>query len=231
MGTRQASIEVLLNRCEADLATIEGDYNDSLHRREVRPKLQVDIKNFCENLRSVLDYLAHDIRERHCPAADPKARFYFPIIDDPKAFEGQVKKWYPGLDTAAPELWKYLGSIQPYHSGFAWLAAFNKVNNENKHGNLVPQTRTETEQVRVSTPGVGTVTWSPQNVRFGPGVYIGGVPVDPRTQMPVPHPAQIVERIIWVDFRFEGENVSPLRLLKQTLAGVRKIAAETQQWA
>ncbi len=230
MGKRQASIEVLLKRCEADLAKIDREYTDSLHVRQVRPELQVDIKNFCENLGSVLDYLAHDIRERYCPAADPAARFYFPIMDDPKAFEGQVKKWYPDLDTAAPELWKYLQAIQPYQSGFAWLAAFNKLNNENKHGNLVPQTRTEMEQVRVSTPGVGTVTWTPQNVRFGPGVSIGGVPVDHRTQMPVPHPSQTVERITWVDFRFQGENISALGLLKQALAGVQRIATETQQW-
>jgi hypothetical protein len=67
-------------------------------------------------------------------------------------------------------------------------------------------------------------------VRFDRGAYIGGVPVDPRTQMPVPHPTQTVERIIWVDFRFDGENISALGLLKQALAGVRKIVEETQQW-
>lgn len=173
----------------------------------MRPDLQVNIKNLCENLRSVLDYVAHDIRETHCTSADPKARFYFPIIEDNAGFDAQAKKWYPGLEITAPALWNYIESLQPFQPGAAWLGLFNKVNNDNKHGDLVPQTRTETEQVRVDIDGGGSVAWLPQNVKFDAGVYIGGVPVDPRTQMPVPHPSQTVQRIIWVDFRFEGVDV------------------------
>lgn len=229
MGKRKASIEALLKRCDTDLSTIEQAYKDSLHDQQVRANLQVDIKNFCENLRSVLDYLANDIRETHCPGADPTARFYFPIFDKKSVFDGQAKKWYPGLDTTIPALWSYLDSIQPYQQGCAWLGTFNRINNENKHGSLVAQTRTQTEQIRVSMPG-GSVTWTPQNVRFGAGVYIGGVPVNPATQMPVPHPSQTVERIIWVDFQFQGENVSALGLLQQALTGVRKISGDIQKW-
>lgn len=230
MGKRKNSIETLLKRCDADLAKIEQEYKDSLHQQQVRSDLQVDIKNFCENLRSVLDYIAHDIRETHCPDADPQARFYFPIFDSKVGFDGQAKKWYPGLDAKAQALWSYLESLQPYQHGAAWLGSFNKINNENKHGNLVAQTRTQTEQVRVSTSGGGSVSWIPQNVKFGSGVYIGGVPVDPRTQLPVPHPSQTVERTIWVDFRFQGEDVSSLGLLKEALAGVRKISTDVDKW-
>ena len=134
------------------------------------------------------------------------------------------------MDTTVPDLWNYLESIQAYNQGFAWLRAFNAINNENKHGDLVAQTRTETERVNVSTSGGGSVSWTPQNVRFGSGVYIGGVPVDPRTQMPVPHPSQKVERIVWVDFRFQGQNVSALGLLKEAFSGVGKIAQSVQKW-
>jgi hypothetical protein len=230
VGTRKDSIEILLKRCDADIVKIEQEYNDSLHQQKVRTDLQVDIKNFCENLRSVLDYVAHDIRETYCTGADPKMRFYFPILASRGEFEAQAKKWYPGLDARVPDLWNYLETVQPYHQDYVWIGIFNKINNENKHGNLVAQTHTETEQVRVSMPGGGSVTWTPQNVKFGPGVFIGGVPVDPGTQMPVPHPSQKVERIIWVDFRFAGENVSALGLLKQALAGVRKIAKDMEKW-
>ena len=63
MTKRKASIEALQKRCDVDLAKIESEYADSLHRRSVQADLQVDIKNLCENLRSVLDYVAHDVRE------------------------------------------------------------------------------------------------------------------------------------------------------------------------
>ena len=229
MGNRKGSIDALLRRCDVDIAKIEREYADSLHSQEIRSDLQMDIKSFCENLRSVLDYLTHDIRERHCPGADPHTRFYFPIIENRSGFEGQVSNWYPDLDAKVPALWSYLESIQPYHKEFAWLGTFNSITNDNKHKDLVAQTRIETEQVRVSMPS-RSVTWTPQKAKFGSGVSIGNVPVDPRTQMPVPHPSQKVERIIWVDFRFQGENVSALGLLKEVLAGVRKITMEIQEW-
>ena len=144
-------------------------------------------------------------------------------------FQGKVAKSYPGLKKTSPDLWKYLESVQPYHKVYQWLGCLNRINNANKHGNLVPQTRKETDQVRV-TSSAGSVTWSPGNVKFGSGVAICGVPVDPRTQMPVPHPSQKVERITWVDFRFEGENVSALQLLKQAVEGVAKIVGDVEKW-
>jgi hypothetical protein len=229
MGKRTMDIGALLERCDIDITKIQQEYNDSLQNQTVRTDLQVDIKNFCENLRSVLDYIAHDIREIHCARADPKARFYFPILPTRAEFEAQTKRAYPGLDSAVPDLWQFLESVQPYHDASRWLGVFNKINNENKHGNLVAQTRTETQQVRVSF-GSGSVSWTPKNVKFGSGVLIGGVPVDPQTQMPIPHPSQKVERILWVDFRFEGENVSALGLLTQTLAGIKSIADSVAKW-
>jgi hypothetical protein len=229
MRTRTDSIEALLKRCDEDIVIIEQEYNNSLHRQKIAPDLQVKIKSFCEHLRSALDYVAHDIRETYCKNADPGMRFYFPILASQSEFESQTNKWYPQLDGRAPDLWAYLESVQPYHEGYAWLAAFNRINNDNKHSDLVEQTRAETERVRVSTP-CGSVAWTPQNVKFGRGVSIGGIPVDPTTQMPVPHPSQKVERVIWVDFHFAGEGLSALGLLKQPLAGIRNITKDIGQW-
>lgn len=229
MANREDSIQALLTRCDSDLERIAKEYADSLHKQEIRSDLQVDIKNLCENLRSILDYIAHDIRETHCVSADPKARFYFPILPTRPDFDAQMKKSYPGLEAKASDLWNFLERAQPYHDDSRWLGVFNRINNENKHGNLVAQTRTDTEQVRVSFSS-GNVTWNPRSVKFGSGVSIGGVPVDPRTQLPVPHPSQNVERIVWVDFRFQGENVSALGLLRQARDGIKEIATEIRQW-
>lgn len=229
MAKRRDSITALLKRCDTDLKKIEQEYRDSLDRKQVRTDLQVDIKNLCENLRSILDYIAHDIRETHSAGADPRARFYFPILASKASFESSAKKWYPGLDVKVPDLWGYLESVQPYHSDWSWIGVFNRLTNANKHSNLIAQKRTETPEVRASSRNI-VVNWKPENVTFGPGVSIANVPIDPRTQMPVPDPSLKLERITWVDFRFESENVSALGLLKKALAGVGKIAADVEKW-
>lgn len=98
------------------------------------------------------------------------------------------------------------------------------MNNENKHADLVEQTRVETQQTRVTGQGGGQVGWGP-GVTFGGGVSIMGVPIDPRTQLPIPHPSIKVERITWIDFQFAGIGASALGLLKQARAGIGSIEA------
>ena len=224
MAKREKSVEALLARSTRDLAAIEEEYEASLRAKSVSDDLRIDIKNLCENLRSVLDYLARDIRESHCPGANPKERFYFPILPNRRQFEAQMHLWYPGLDASNRELWDYLETVQLYHDDYLWLGQLNRVNNENKHGDLVEQMRVQTERVTVSTAEGGKVSWNREGVRFGSGVSIGGVPVDPATQLPVPHPSQRVERITWVDFRFQDIDVSAIGLLRQAVQGIEGIA-------
>lgn len=228
MSRRQGDIQALLTQAQEQLREVEVKYQSSLRAKSIGSDLKVRIKNLCENLRSVLDYLAHDIRETKCPQPKENDRFYFPILPDRKQFESRMREWFPGLHSAAPDLWFYLESIQPYHGAQTeWLGQLNRVNNENKHSALVEQTRTETERVRAtSSGGSSSVEWSPQNVRFGKGVSILGVPVDPSTQLPLLHPSIEVKRIIWVDFRFEGIGISALGLLKQATDGIGQIADE-----
>ena len=54
-----------------------------------------------------------------------------------------------------------------------------------------------------------------------------GVPIDPSTQMPVPNDTTTTEVTIWVDFKFEGIDVSALSLLKTSLQGIKDIVTET----
>jgi len=221
---RTKSVSALLQRADTQLASIRGIYEKSLYDKHVDDALKVDIKNLCENLRSALDYIAHDVREKHCPSAGANARFYFPILPNATTFTQKTAQWFPGLVTAAPNVYAFLESVQPFHNGYEWLGLFNRLNNENKHGDLVEQTRTETHRVTVTMQGGGSVSWNPGSVKFGPGVFIGGVPVNPSTQMPVPHPSQTVDRVIWVDFRFMGIDASALGLLSDATKGVRAIA-------
>jgi hypothetical protein len=229
MPNRKADVDALINRSEKDFAAVRAAYDKALHDHTISAELRIDIKNLCGNLRSALDYLAADMRDKHCAAANPSARFYFPILPDANQYQNQMNNWFPGLRAACVDLWNYLESVQPYHASSAWLGKFNRVNNENKHESLVEQTRTETQRVNVWFAG-GSVNWDPSAVRFGPGVFIGGVPVNPSTQMPVPHPSQKVEKIIWVDFKFDGIDESAIALLQNSLEGVKKIVDNVYKW-
>ena len=229
MPSRKADVDALSKRSEKDFIALRAAYDKCLHDQSISAELRIDIKNLCGNLRSILDYIARDIREKHCPAATPNTRFYFPILPDVAQYQNQMKNWFPGLRTACPDLWNYLETVQPYHPGSSWLGKFNQLNNENKHDNLVEQTRVEIQRVNVAFGG-GKVSWNPDSVKFGRGVSIGGVPVDPSTQMPVPHPSQTVERVIWVDFKFDGINESAIALLQRSLTGVSRIAKDVYAW-
>ncbi len=223
---RKGNVEALIKNAEEELVAIRAEYDRSLRQREIDVNLRIDIKKLCESLRSSLDYVAHDIREKHCPSAKPNDRFYFPILPDAASFKKKVATWFPGLQANDPRVWNALESIQPYQTGFDWLGLFNRLNNENKHGDLVEQTRTETHRVNVTMQDGGSVSWDPAGVKFGAGVFVGGVPVDPSTQMPVPHPSQTVEKMIWVDFRFKGIDVSAIDLISRSVSGVKTIVTQ-----
>jgi len=231
MPLRERQVNALIKKAEKQYSSIKNKYESNLAQRSVSEDLSIDIKNLCENLRSALDYLAHDIREIHCSSANKKDKIYFPIFLDINQFTNKMSHWYPGLDTACANLWNYLESVQPYHGeSTIWLHYFNRLNNENKHDSLVPQTKSERERVHVNIRSGGSVSWDSSAVRFGKGVYIGGVPIDPLTQMPIPHPSQEVKRIIWVDFHFKDIPGSAVGLLKLSLDGVERITSEVRKW-
>lgn len=224
---RLTDINALLIRAEKLLPKIESDYNNSLHAKAISTDLKIDIKDFMGHLRSALDYLAHDIRDKFCPTANQKDDLYFPIRGDREKFDNYIKKAYPGLDSNCPELYEYLESIQYYHGGNSkWLTHFNDLNNENKHEKLVEQKKTETKIVKVSSnQGDGSVSWGP-GVTFGSGVSIMGVPINPNTQMPATNNITTTEVTIWVDFKFHSIDVSALLLLKDSLKKNKEIVAK-----
>jgi len=224
MSPRKDSIYALLSKVEAQITEIEAEYNKSLHAKIISATLRIDIKNACENMRSVLDYLAHEIHEHYSLGRSSRSRIYFPVFPDQKTFDIMIDRCFPGLRKKAPNVFAALEAVQPFQSGQEWFGQFNHLNNENKHGDLVEQTRVEHQVTRVTGQGGGQVTWT-SGVTFGQGVSVMGVPIDPSTQLPIPHPSIKVEKITWVDFQFAGIRVSALGLLKKTLAGIQSIEA------
>lgn len=225
--SRKTDIEALFNRVDKILPKINEEYEKALHSKTISADLKIDIKDYFGNLRSVLDYLAHDIVDKHCPSADTKDNLYFPIRADQTSFDNAMKKSYPDLKTNCKAAYDILEAVQPFKkSENNWLAHFNKLNNENKHERLVVQKRNETKRVNVDIKGGGSVSWNPSGVTFGSGVFIGGVPVNPQTQMPHPSATQTVTIETWVDFQFEDINVSAIWLTRESLKQIQNIYSD-----
>jgi hypothetical protein len=216
---RADSIEALLKKVRIDFSRLKDEYNSSLHEKHVSDDLKVSIKNIFENLRSCLDYLAQDIFETHCANTKKPDRLYFPIRPSEPEFVNAISKDYPALQSTAPKVYGHLEAVQPYRD--PWLGQFNKLNNHNKHQDLVEQSRAETRQVTVSRAG-GSVSWGP-GVTFGSGVSVMGVPIDPNTQMPVPNAITKTEVVIWIDFRFREINQSVLPFTEASITNVDKL--------
>jgi len=225
--SRKTDIEALLQRAEKTLPKINAGYDKALHSKEISADLRIDIKDYFGNLRSVLDYLAHDLVDKHCPGADPKDNLYFPIRADQVSFDKAMQKSYPDLKTNCKPAYDILEELQPFKKPEnIWLTNFNKLNNENKHDRLVAQKRSDTKRINVETKGGGTVNWDPSAVKFGSGVFIGGVPVNPNTQMPIQSATQTVTIETWVDFQFDDINVSAISLTRESLKQIQKIYAD-----
>lgn len=225
--SRKTDIEALLNRVDKTFPKINEEYEKALHAKTISTDLQIDIKDYFGNLRSVLDYLAHDIVDKYCPTANPKDILYFPIRADQASFDNVMKKSYPYLQTNCKAAYEVLEALQPFKKPENnWLTHFNKLNNENKHDRLVAQKRSETKRVNVQIKGGGGVSWDPSAVKFGSGVFIGGVPVNPQTQMPNPSDTQMVTIETWVDFQFEDINVSAIWLTRESLKQIQKIYSD-----
>jgi hypothetical protein len=222
---RAASIEALLKRSRAVLSDLKHAYEASLHAKKIREDLKVDIKNIFENLRSCLDYLAQDIFETCCASSKKPDRLYFPIRSSLVEFDQTISRDYPGLQSMCKPIYQVLENVQPYHD--PWLGHFNKLNNENKHQDLVEQTRTESRYVTISGGG-GSVSWGP-GVTFGRGVSVMGVPIDSTTQLPIPNNKVKTDIVIWVDFQFRESGASVLLFVEQSLTKVDEIFRELQK--
>jgi len=221
---RVASIEALLEKANADFAGLRAAYDSSLHEKHVRTDLKVTIKNIFENLRSCLDYLAQDIFDTHCGSVKKPDRLYFPIRSTASQFSQAIAKDYPNLQLTSKTVFDTLEAVQPYRD--PWLGQFSKLNNHNKHQDLVEQTRTEARHVTVSR-GDSSVSWGP-GVTFGSGVSVVGVPIDPHTQMPVPNTVAKTELVLWIDFRFKEIDQSVLPFVQTSLENIEKVFRDLQ---
>ena len=72
------------------------------------------------------------------------------------------------------------------------------------------------------------MSWGP-GVSFGAGVSVMGVPIDPRTQMPVPNNVVQTEVVTWVDFRFSEVDESVLVFVDESVKNTTNVFQALRQ--
>ncbi len=217
-----SDIEAVMNKANSSLPTIEREYLKYLHEEKMPDDFLVDIKDYLANLRTALDYLWYKI---------PNTKGgYFPIANSEKDFLTKVTD----IDPKYKESFRNVQSYDPN----SWIRRFNLFRNKNSHVTLIPQKRAETREFSVKKNGAGitSIGCSFQgNISF----VVGGtaVPIDERTQFPVDAAGVDIQRIIWVDFLFDGSSissdfpagVSALPFLKESLKKVTEIVVAIEK--
>jgi hypothetical protein len=219
-------VDIVLTKLPAQFEAIKGEYERSLTRREISDDLLHDVARFVEDCQRVLDWTATDIDRKHGRAAARSP--YFPLHGTPGAFAVAMQRDFPQVPDV---VYRAIERHQPYQPEKAPLGHLHDLARVNKHQDFTPQTRTETRRIRASNQ-FGSVEWSPNSVRFGRGVSIGGVPVDPATQRPVPSQGQTVTETIYVGWNFSSLNLPVLptldslgKLTTEAVTEVRQAAA------
>jgi hypothetical protein len=210
-------VESVLDLAAEQMDEIESIYQETLAEQEVSGRLQALIKGVIEHNRSVLDYVANAVAEKHGPAS---AKVYWPYATTPEKFDNYFDKNLPGVRASRPELVTAWKTYQPYESGFEWIGYLIELAKGNKHRVLTPQTKTETVRMEVHGPG-GSVSWDPSGVTFSAGVQIMGQPMNPVTQR-TPNTV----RMVYVDWRFADPDVSALATLRDIQTGMRPMLHE-----
>ncbi len=209
------------------------------------------MRQVVQDCQSALDWTATAVKDKFYPGSTWNP--YFPLQGDQAKFREALDKQIKGLEADRLHIAAAFERHQPYQSGKEALGHLHALRKVNTHRDFTAQTRKERRAVRVQTGGGyveygqgvrfnpgggitigpgGGMTISGAGVQIGPhGTSIGGVPVDPRTQRPIPHPSQSVMQTVYVDWRFNDPNVSVLPALTDLTALTRSAVEDVRREA
>ena len=228
--SRKDDVNKLIHVAENQYNIIRKEYDRALSDKSL--DLRVPVKNLMENLRSALDYMAHDIYECCCQAElkssgkkEPR-NIYFPYGLTEEDFKSGVGRSFPNLEKYSSGVYKLLESIQPFKYGNNWLYDLCSITNEKKHDRLTPQVRKETEIYTVrSSQGSITIPIDDPNEKITskPGaVKTFDVPAQftDKGIKTMPSDRLQHERHKWVAFIFEGTSVNVIGLFNFAISGI-----------
>ncbi len=226
-------IKSILDRADELLKDLEEEYKDCLQTHTITARAKNITHEVLEKLRSALDQTMMRAWEKYIllNLSDQQkkcARVYFPVAGDLNSFHSTLGRGsMTNLDKINKKLYDFLLNQQPFTStDNQWLDLLNKIAAEGKHIRLTPQKRIESQRIKVTNSGGGSVSWNPSCVKYGSKVKVLGAPIDPRTQRIVPTPGITEKLEIWVSFILEGYEVNALGFCKEACQKARALVEE-----
>lgn len=228
---RKDQIAALLQHAKINLKKIETQYQQSLDEKIVSTSLQIDIKNMMENLRSSLDYLAHDIYEEVIMPARKLTwlkeldKVYFPYGKNENDFKSRIGASLPNLGWLHPIIYTLIENLQFHKSGDNWLYQFCEIVNEKKHNTLTPQTREESRSLDILFSGGWWIFLGKGATITGNGIIqtgTGTIHINWETisgNFPAKNITGEVNQKVtcWVSFKFTDSDIEVLPFLQKGL--------------
>lgn len=227
---------------------IQNEYESCLKERKIKDSFLIEVKNFIENLRSALDYVAQGLFKKYGESENSNVRIYFPYawneIVNEKNFSDRrlVDKNIPGLTKNRPDIVQKIISYQHFENknANAWLPKFMKLTKDAKHLHLTKQIKKEKKQRDVIIDGSPIFSVSNSGK-----IEIGENCIIQKEDKVIKLPPQIIDEnhetkiegsvekieiiITWISFHFESIDEEVLLFLKTSLNGVNKIVTELSE--
>lgn len=207
---------------------LEREYDAARANPSVKDVLRPKVKSALEQLRSVLEYSAHELRDKHCGGLTPDTIVYFPYARTKSRFYKGREKNLPGLTGNCPGAAAIIESIQPFASGDDWLIRLCEQVNLNKHHGLGKQVRVNSSNSRYSVEGLVKNMGGHGNVlkvgkMFVNGQVVnGGKPITLTSEMMDEEIAvqtgsdprlKVSREFEWVEFHFASSAEDALKLI------------------
>lgn len=145
----------LIDYTKAEFNLLKVEYTRSTEHKRISSDLPIKIKIFLKNLRSALDFCAHNLHEKFGDLSKPPKTIYFPyawIGATAKEFDKKVEICLPGIKSLRPDIHELLHSYQYYNSPEnIWLPQFMELANEDKYTKLIFQTIDAVDQLVIDT--------------------------------------------------------------------------------
>lgn len=203
----------LVTHCEQSWSGLTQLHDESIERHTVMPAMQIEVKNFVENLRSALDYCASELFRKYGHSKKSSPRIYFPYARPPQRVaefkSSEVERCIPGLWPARPDIVEKLAEYQYFGHTGNWLPILMKIVNEHKHEHLTPQIQKTYEKVTIRA-----------TIPAGQRVKIDLTQI-PRK--PTPHKPYHGTLSAWTGLEFATTGVMVIPLLQPALRNVRRI--------
>jgi hypothetical protein len=236
MADRIKQIQALLSKNDKILNTIEKEYNSIIEKNgEISDDLRIDIKNYFENLYSILQYMAHEIYEKYCPKTKGYHNVYFPITNknsNKKKFEDLINGYFPNLKNSNLTLYNKLESLQFfYDSNNEWLLDLNTIVSKNKHEELSYQKKELFKSIELIVDGSkgrineGGIFRIKEGITLKIGDLLVTGPYKFSTDKPPESfdPRMKLKHLVWIEFSFDLIDESVIPFLRKCLIGIKII--------